>query len=162
MCVLIKYVESLLWLLNPTVTGPHSGSVRLRLSSSDLGWSGPSEAQHYLPLMDTKPLAANSVWSQLSPNLRPAPPLIIADEASLLTLPESIQPGRAAFTCKGINDSGQEIPHLILISSFFKILTLDCPPTKAGLPSLIHLCTDAINGKRAPMPPHNKGSKTPQ
>lgn len=84
---------------------PHSGSVRLRISSSDLGWTNSTSSWWRLQL-----LISNSVWSELSPNLRPVP---------LLTLPESIQPSRVASTWEGINDSGQEIPHLSLIKFFF-------------------------------------------
>lgn len=33
---------------------------------------------------------------------------------------KSIQPSRATFKCEGINDSGQEIPHLTLIKFLFQ------------------------------------------
>ena len=59
---------------------------------SDFGWTWPSEAQLHFRLLETKPLIASSVWSQLSPNLRPVPLLIISDWASLPTLLRTSRP----------------------------------------------------------------------
>ncbi len=170
----ILYVSSVHWLLKsgdsgfalqavtPAVTGPHSGSGRLKVSSSDLGWTRPSQAQLYFLLMETKPLIGSSVWSQFNPNLRSVPPFIIPDQTSLPTLPESNQPSGASFTCEGINDSGQEIPHLILIKFFFQNLHAWLSSNKSGVLMFdppLHWCNQ---WKECTNALYNKETKTPQ
>lgn len=92
-------------------------AVNLRVGLSDwgfppqiLGEPDPHRPNSISSWWRLQLLISNSVWSELSPNLRLVP---------LLTLPESIQPSRVASTWEGINDSGQEIPHLSLIKFFF-------------------------------------------
>lgn len=117
-CALIGL--SLKWLLEKWAHRCALQGVTLSHWASQWEWQTDGFLlRSWVILMETKPLIANSVWSQLSLNLRPAPPLIIADQASHPALPESIQPSRAASTCGGINDSRQEIPLLILIKFFF-------------------------------------------
>lgn len=91
----------------------HSGSIRLRVGFPPQVLNEPDPHKQKLQptLMEAKPQITNSVWSQLTPNLR---------ALSLSRLPESIQPSMATFTCEGVNDSGQEIPHFTLIKFPFQ------------------------------------------
>lgn len=119
-------------------------------------------AQLHFLLMETKPQIANSVWSQLSPNLRPVPPLIMSNQTSLPTLPESIHPSRAAFTCEGLKDPGQEIPHFTLIKFFFQNPHGWLSSDKSRVPMFdppLHWCNQWKEGSNAP---HNKETKIPQ